>query len=479
VAFFTRAHRAHTHSTSLQLLTLTPANIGLCETELVARVPGPRKLDVTIIGAGAAGLAALAELDRAGVSVVCLEARDRIGGRILTVHDPSSPIPIELGAEFIHGRPPETWDIISAAGLAAYDCAEDAVYIEGGRVVDNADAWLPVDDIMSEMQRAAEEGPDQSFASFLATSSHPDGAKKVATSYVEGFNAARDDRIGIASLALDSRAAKDIDGDRSFRLLNGYDAVPAFLLGQTKEHSTAVRLNSIVERVRWRKNSVSVSVRSALTGLLQTFESSRLIVTVPLGVLQAETGEIGAIYFDPPPVETLAAVRKLCFGQVFRTVLRFTHRILEQREELADIGFLLSDEPAFPTWWSTLPIRTRLITGWSAGRKAEPLMGRTREFIIGEAIGHLARITSLDVNALHSGLAAAQFHDWSSDPFSRGAYSYVPPDGLPARELLAQPVDDTLYFSAEATETNGHGATVHGAIASGKRAAHEILRNLR
>jgi monoamine oxidase len=73
-------------------------------------------------------------------------------------------------------------------------------------------------------------------------------------------------------------------------------------------------------------------------------------------------------------------------------------------------------------------------------------------------------------------LENAYFHDWHADPFARGAYSYVPVGALRAREALAKPVGGTLYFAGEATETNGHSATVHGAIASGKRAARQILQ---
>jgi len=72
------------------------------------------------VGAGVAGLAAAAELARSGQNVLCLEATGKIGGRILTVHDPLSPVPIELGAEFVHGRPMETWDVITQAGLLVY-----------------------------------------------------------------------------------------------------------------------------------------------------------------------------------------------------------------------------------------------------------------------------------------------------------------------------------------------------------------------
>ena len=71
-------------------------------------MPDLEKLDVAIIGAGAAGLAAAKTLSSAGLDICVLEARDRIGGRIHTHHDPAIDVPIELGAEFVHGRPPET-----------------------------------------------------------------------------------------------------------------------------------------------------------------------------------------------------------------------------------------------------------------------------------------------------------------------------------------------------------------------------------
>ena len=66
---------------------------------------------------------------------------------------------------------------------------------------------------------------------------------------------------------------------------------------------------------------------------------------------------------------------------------------------------------------------------------------------------------------------------WHADPFAKGAYSYVPAHAMNAREALAEPLKQTLYFAGEATETNGHSATVHGAIASGRRAAQQILKS--
>jgi monoamine oxidase len=73
-------------------------------------------------------------------------------------------------------------------------------------------------------------------------------------------------------------------------------------------------------------------------------------------------------------------------------------------------------------------------------------------------------------------LSASYFHDWNSDPFSYGAYSYVKAGGEGCQATLAAPIANTLFFAGEHTDTTGHNGTVHGAIASGQRAAKEILK---
>ena len=96
-----------------------------------------------------------------------------------------------------------------------------------------------------------------------------------------------------------------------------------------------------------------------------------------------------------------------------------------------------------------------------------------------QAVDALTRITQADPTRIADLLEAAYFHDWHADPFSRGAYSYTPAHALAARAALAEPVRETLYFAGEATELSGHSATVHGAIATGKRAAQQILARRR
>jgi monoamine oxidase len=426
--------------------------------------------EVAIIGAGAAGLSALRELDRAGCDTLCFEARQRVGGRIFTVHDPLSPLPIELGAEFIHGRPPEIWDIIKAAPLIAYDCGDTAVRLQNGQIQDEH-AWDAIERVMADMRLAASQGPDRPFSEFLANSVHTEEAKLWATGYVEGFNAARQEIIGIASLAQDAKASEEIDGDRAFRLVNGYQAVPLHLLAGVADSARKLRLNSVVEAIVWQPGAASVHVRHALSGDRKVIRCRRVVITVPLGVLQSESG----IHFEPEPGDALEAARRLAIGQVLRVVLRFREAFWEENEHISFAGFLLSDEPVFPTWWTPLSVRAPLITGWSAGPHADPLLGKSHAYIVSQAVDALTRITRADSARVANLLEAAYFHDWHADPFSRGAYSYVPAHALPARAVLASPVAATLYFAGEATELNGHSATVHGAIASGRRAAQQIL----
>lgn len=432
-----------------------------CETRSVAD-----DLDVIIIGAGAAGLAALAELEKAGKDVLCLEARERIGGRICTVHDPLCPVPVELGAEFIHGRPPEVWDIVRRFGLAAYDCAEHSLHIRDGKIEDRSDAWLMVNDALQEMKRRAAAGPDMTFDEFAATLEQPEQTKQWARGFVEGFNAAHANKISIKALAKESEASDAIEGDRAFRVFNGYDAVASALAAGSR----SIRLNSIVEGLRWSHSSVTVHVRSAITGEPSLCRAKRAIVTVPLGILQS-----GGLRFDPEPTTNLRAAHQLCFGQVVRVVFRFREPVWEENSEFAEAGFMLSRQPVFPTWWSTLPIRTPVLVAWSSGPKADALAAHDRADTIAAAIAQLALITGQPEDRLKAELEQAYYHDWATDPFARGAYSYVSAGADDARERLAAPVDDTLFFSGEAAEFDGHAATVHGAIRAGRRAAQAAL----
>src|SRR5262245_16380662 len=120
--------------------------------------------NVIVIGAGMAGLSAAKALSDAGLSVIVMEARDRIGGRIFTRHIPSFPTPIELGAEFIHGEPREIWDVVDAAGLTAVE-VPDSHWQSLDGALKESDFWPRWVTIVRQMREAG--APDQPFSRFI------------------------------------------------------------------------------------------------------------------------------------------------------------------------------------------------------------------------------------------------------------------------------------------------------------------------
>ncbi|MFL6416071.1 MAG: flavin monoamine oxidase family protein [Bryobacteraceae bacterium] len=434
--------------------------------------------DVLIVGAGIAGLTAFADLAGKGVRVLCLEARDRIGGRILTVNDPGSSLPIELGPEFIHGRPPETWSLVRDSHLAVYECEERSVHLRNGKVDSSTDAWEQIDEVTEEMKQVAKNGVDRSFFDFIQGVEQPQAVKDLAISYVEGFNAAHKEIISVASLAQDAEAAEKIDGDRNFRFANGYHQIAHALLQRSQNNNARMRLNAVATRITWKPGHAQIEARSTLTDSGTEVKARRVIITLPLGVLRSPDSSAANIKFDPIPTEIMTALESLECGNVTRLVFRFKEAWWEEQHELSDTGFWLSNEKYFPTWWTTLPMRTPLLTAWSAGPHTDELLGQPKSLIVSRALGDLSRITGAVRSRLEEQLEAVHYHDWHSDPFSRGAYSYVRAGALRKRSPLEAAVEQTLFFAGEATELNGHGGTVHGARATGARAARQVLESL-
>jgi monoamine oxidase len=142
---------------------------------------------------------------------------------------------------------------------------------------------------------------------------------------------------------------------------------------------------------------------------------------------------------------------------------------------MRNLSFLFTDDPHFPTWWTSNPLPYPILTGWAAGRHAQKLLGKNNEELVCLALDSLAQILELDQSELRSHLERGLVHDWQADPHSRGAYSYIVTGGMGAPQALAEPLDGTLFFAGEATNREGHNGTVHGALGSGKRAAREIL----
>lgn len=425
------------------------------------------RCDVIVIGAGAAGLAAASTLSRLGRNVRILEAQPRVGGRIRTEHDPSIALPIELGAEFVHGKPSEIWNIIRDRRLAVYEHSSEALHISNGTVRADEQSGEAAEELLA---RANRKRKDQSVAEFERQSRQPEELRREAVAFLEGFNAGAKERLGVKAVKRDMDAASEIEGDRAFRILNGYESVIAAL----REDCDSISLNTAVHRVQWQKGRARVHARNLLDGQEWAAECRCVIVTVPLGVLQAAPHSLGSIAFDPGVPSIARAIAKLEFGDVYRITFQFAEAFWQDHPKLAKAGFWISDEKVFPTWWTGYPMIAPLLTGWSAGPAAEPLRGFDRADVIKEALRSFSRILNRKIPQPLS----AHFEDWRANPFVRGAYSYASVGSIPQRKVLARPIEETLIFAGEATNTEGHAATVHGAIASGARAARQAERAL-
>jgi monoamine oxidase len=437
--------------------------------------------DALIVGAGAAGLAAGRALAAAGRRTAIVEARDRVGGRILTEHVAYSggTLPIELGAEFVHGLPRSTWNVAHEAGLATHEIAGSDLVFANGRLGGPAPEHGPARRVLDEMVEWLERqtpGSDMSFAEYLRLRQIDESLGEPAARYVEGFNGADRHRIGIAALAKQQRAEDLIDTDRLFRLGAGYSALTQFLADQFVRAGGELVLAAPVHRIAWRRASVTLSAGSP--GASRELHAGRALITAPLGVLQA-----GSIEFAPLPGEIFESARRLAMGEALRVVLVFRERFWRDPPWCADdLSFVFAPSELPATWWTPMPDRAPAITAWAGGPKATALRRAAtgdRSAALDACLTALSTVFGVPRSQLEALLISWHYHDWFADPYARGAYSYVPAGALDAPERMTRPVEDTLYFAGEHTDVTGHWGTVHAALAAGSCAAVAMLADAR
>ncbi len=413
----------------------------------------PLESEVVVIGAGAAGLAAADALTRNAHSVLVLEARDRVGGRCFTRRMAGLDIPVELGAEFLHGEARATRALLRAAGVKAIDSVRVQRALEGGRL-------RPVNGF-GEAQRAVRGvalRKDISFAEFLRDRKISEKTKALAALMVQGFDAADPKRVSARSIIEEWGEGGSL-GDSQPRPQGGYGPLFDGLARSLVARGVRLLLQRVVQRIDWRRGSVRV--RGRFLGEPFVVRAKRVVITLPLGVLQSRR-----VAFLPALAEKRAALQKLASGPVIRVALRFDSPFWESRAP--GVAFFHNAAAPFPTFWTPLPMRGPLLTAWAGGPKAARLTGHSEKALLARA---LQSVRSVFPDAPDP--AACCVQDWQQDAFSRGGYSYVRVGGEDARDALATPVEDTLFFAGEATDSEEAG-TVAGALRSGQRAAQQI-----
>ena len=433
-------------------------------------MPG-KKHDVVVLGAGIAGLTAARQLALAGLRVQVVEAGNRVGGRICSRKVGSEVV--ELGAEFIHGKPPILWNLIEEAGLETCELGGSDFCFQDGILQEFGDDWGADFKWLEALKHWDRQ--DCSFAEYLDIAQVPDASRKRLIGFVEGFNAADVHIIGVAALGRQQAVEDAIEGDRIFHVRGGYSQAPEFLARQIERLGGSICLETRAIAIQWKQGSVAVDcIRN---GELETHRAAAAVIALPLGVLQS-----GALIISPLPEHAMRLLPQICVGHARRMVMLFRRNFWMDSvappvtKGLNELSFLHASKELFPVWWTKFPEESSALVAWIAGPRADAIAGRGHQELEREAIRELAKIFAVDDAHLRDLLIQSVSHDWQRDALALGSYSYLPAGALHVPDTLSQPIESTLFFAGEHTDTTGNWGTVHGAMASGQRAAQQILR---
>lgn len=421
--------------------------------------------DVVVVGAGAAGLAAARRLGEAGLSTILVEARARMGGRIYT------PEPgVELGAEFVHGRPTATLVLLEEAGVSLIETEGEAWAGAGGEFEPAAHRFDGLEPLLALGRKLVRDISAAEFFRQAAREPELADMARWAMRLVEGFDAADPEQASLKAIIEEWSSDAGMDSPQG-RPEGGYGGLIAHL-AMVLPGRVMRRLEWPVSAVRWSKGKVIVECATGPASI----SARAAVITLPLGVLQAPADSLGAVRFLPALTSKGDALAHLRTGPVHKVVLHFRSAFWRslQGGKLRDAGFLFRGTGHFPTFWTALPSEEPTLTAWYGGPGALSISSASDEQVIGYAMESVERLFGAAAS-VGASLTRAWVHNWQRDPFALGAYSYVGVDGSDARRALAEPVEGTLFFAGEATDWGGEGATVAGALASGERAAKEVL----
>ena len=419
-------------------------------------------MKVLVIGAGIAGLSAAYHLKAAGIEATVLEARDRIGGRVWTNRD-FADIPVEFGAELIHGRSPEvnTWAWVEQLGLTTWHWNK----VNDSMIRTEDGDWLT----MGEAREASEEldvtrswdlgdVPDPSADEDLGAYLKRIGFTEAQLQYVKrSFANAEGESMEYLNAAAHAHLFKDSDGadDYSdYRILDGYDVYYEKLAD-----GLDIRLNCIARVIDWT-DAVTVTTTDGAD-----YSADAAVVTLPLGVLQSDR-----VVFTPAlPLTKREALCGLKMGPVMKLVYLFEEPILDR-----SIGAIYAKGNP-PMWWSPSLGReggTTVWTGFFTGDYAREMLALGEEAAIQKGLETLRA----EIEYPELRYVKARWVNWPEDPFALGGYSACLPGHYDARNKLAE-ATPPLYWAGEATAPHHLTAMVHGAYFTGQRAAREIAES--
>jgi len=427
---------------------------------------------VLVIGAGIAGLSAAYHLAQVGIEATVLEARDRIGGRVWTDRD-FADIPVEFGAELIHGRSPEvnTWRWVEQLGLRTWRWNK----LDDSMIRTEAGDWLTMGEARAasaaldvtrswDLRGAPEPRDDEDLGSYLRRIGFSEEQLRyVQRSFanaegerMEELNAAAHLQLPLNATGEVNKIDSDCDYDYSdYRILDGYDSYYDRLAD-----GLDIRLNCAVQEIDWA-DDVKLRAENGVE-----LEADAAVITLPLGVLQSDR-----VRFNPSlPQEKREALSGLKMGPVMKLVYLFDEPLLD-----SSIGAIYARGNP-PMWWSPSLGRAEGATVWTGfvtGDYAREMLALGERGALQKGLDTLRE----EIGDPSLRFVKARWVNWPDDPFALGGYSVCLPGRYDAREKLAVGTPP-LYWAGEATAPHHLTAMVHGAYFTGRRAAREIMESM-
>lgn len=418
--------------------------------------------DVLVLGAGIAGLAAARTLTDKGLSVIVLEARTRVGGRMWT--DSSLGVPLDLGASWIHG--------VNGNPITklAKEFGVKTVPTDGENAIEfAADGSQLPDDEFARMEALFEDIYEE--VAEMQDSTDEDMPLQAAIDQVIANRGLSDEDlrrlnyyIHLATALEYGADAKDLslwwwDSDEEFGgeeiiFPGGYNQITDGLA-----KSLDIRLGEVVKIVRYGADGVEVETSAG------NYVAEKAVVTFPLGVLKQ-----ASVKFEPPlPESKQAAIQRLGMGVLNKVYLKFPEVFWD--EEVETISYVGERLGEWGDWLSFVPFTGEpVLMAFHGGEKGFALEDLSDEEIRAGAMRTLRVMFGDDIPEPEGVLITR----WGKDLFSFGSYSHIPPFASGEDyDALAESVDNVLFFAGEATSREYPG-TVHGAYLSGLRAAEEI-----
>jgi monoamine oxidase len=345
-----------------------------------------------------------------------LEARDRIGGRCWTRHEAGLAVPVEMGPEFIHGRPAATFTLLEKFGIAATRRTGGRWLARDGRLMPSNRGTM-FEQIQRAMEAAGAPRKDVPFEIYIRRTLKerltPE-AQSFALRMVEGYDAADPSRVSARAI-VEEWTGEGTANDASYRPAGGYGAVVGALAGDLVSGGGRLQLQSVVHGVNWKRGRVEVE--GVHLGKPFRESAAHAVVALPLGVLQLPPGAPGAVRFSPPLGEKKRALGYLASGPVMRVALKFRTAFWEElaKGRYRDAGFMQSPDAMFPTFWTALPTRAPLLIAWAGGPRAHRMAGLPAPAIVRNAVAALKSLFGNECDVAGE-LETSYFHDWQRGP---------------------------------------------------------------